>query len=446
VKRCLATGQRQLAETQVAGRSIVWKFYPIERAHSVHCYAEDITERLTLEAQVRRSQKMESIGQLAAGIAHDFNNILTVIQGHSSLLLQDLNADDKAHESLGHICVAAERAANLTRQLLLFSRKQLAQPRTLDLNDVIENVAAMLRVLLGDSVTVDLQLASDLPAVDVDEGMMEQVLMNLAVNSRDAMPRGGRLSLRTMDRRVDEKYARRLREARAGHFVVLRVSDTGTGMTRETLAHIFEPFFTTKDVGKGTGLGLATVYGIVKQHHGWIEVETKEGAGTTFTVMLPASDRPAEKLAKPSGDLDNLPRGTETILVVEDEEPLRNLVTLVLRHAGYTVYNASTGAEALEVWRRHRREIDLLFTDVMMPEGMSGRELAEKILASERDLRVMLTSGYPMEAIGSDVAKGGHCFLQKPYSPGVLAQAVRECLDRRPRSRKHAPPEVAHAR
>lgn len=435
VKRCLSTGQRQWAETHVSGRSIVWKFYPIEPAHMVHCYAEDITERLNLEAQLRRSQKMESIGQLAAGIAHDFNNILTVIQGHSSLLVQDLGPEGAAHESLKHICVAAERAANLTRQLLLFSRKQLAQPRTLDLNGVIENVATMLRVLLGESVTMDLQLDKNLPAVDVDEGMMEQVLMNLAVNSRDAMPRGGRLTVRTMERQVDEKYARRIREARPGQFVALRVSDTGTGMTRETLAHIFEPFFTTKDVGKGTGLGLATVYGIVKQHHGWIEVETKEGAGATFTVMLPVSSRPAEKVVKPRDDLDELPHGDETVLVVEDEEPLRNLVTVVLKHAGYTVYDAGSGPQALEIWKQHRDEIDLLLTDVMMPEGMSGRELAEKLLASDPNLAVMLTSGYSMETVGGDVAKSGFCFLHKPYTPGALAHAVRECLDRN--GRKH---------
>ena len=265
---------------------------------------------------------------------------------------------------------------------------------------------------------------------------MEQVLMNLAVNSRDAMPRGGRITISTQERDVDERHARRLREARAGHFVAYQVSDTGTGMTRETLSHIFEPFFTTKDVGKGTGLGLATVYGIVKQHHGWIEVSTKENAGTTFTIFLPPSASRAETAAKPRNNVDELPAGTETVLVVEDEEPLRNLVSEVLRHAGYTVLAAGTGGEALETWARHRHEIDLLLTDMMMPEGMSGRELAEKILAEEPVLRVMFTSGYPLEAIGSDLAKSGHCFLQKPYSPIALARSVRECLDRNPHKSK----------
>ncbi|HWN93819.1 MAG TPA: response regulator, partial [Methylomirabilota bacterium] len=445
VERCLATALRQTAETQILNRTVSWTFYPIQPTHSVHCYAEDITERLSLEMQLRRSQKMESIGQLAAGIAHDFNNILTVIQGHSALLQQPGNGfENKSLASLQHISVAADRAANLTRQLLLFSRKQLAQPKPLDLNVVVENVTNMLRVLLGEAIIVDLKLASKLPAVDADEGMMEQVLMNLAVNSRDAMPRGGQITISTMERDVDERYARRLREARAGHFVAFRVSDTGTGMTRETLAHIFEPFFTTKDIGKGTGLGLATVYGIVKQHHGWIEVETKEGAGATFTIFLPASVSPAEK-AKPRAGPDELARGTETVLVVEDEEPLRNLVCEVLRHAGYTVFAAGTGAEALDIWEREQHHIDLLFTDMMMPEGMSGRELADKILAEAPQLQVMFTSGYPMEALAGDIGKGGHCFLQKPYSPIILANAVRECLDA-PRGKAAAEPEATHAR
>ena len=445
VERCLTTGQRQIVETQISGRTISWTFYPIQPTHSVHCYAEDITERLSLETQLRRSQKMESIGQLAAGLAHDFNNILTVIQGHSALVLKDPTLQERTQKALQHISVAAERAANLTRQLLLFSRKQLAQPKTLDLNVVVENVANMLRALLGESIFVELQLAKNLPAVDADEGMMEQVLMNLAVNSRDAMPRGGRLTISTSERVVDERYARRIREARAGRFVVFRVSDTGTGMTRETQSHLFEPFFTTKDIGKGTGLGLATIYGIVKQHLGWIEVETKEGMGTTFTILLPASGSRAEP-QKPRNAVGDLPRGTETVLVVEDEEPLRNLVTAVLRHAGYTVFDAGTGAEALEIWGAHRREIDLLLTDVMMPEGMSGRELAEKILGDEPKLRVMFTSGYPMEAIGGDLAKSGHCFLQKPYSPATLTHAVRECLDTNPHNAAihHAETASAH--
>ncbi len=439
VHRCLTTARRQNAETTISGRTMAWTFYPIQPAHSVHCYAEDITDRVNLEAQLRRSQKMESIGQLAAGVAHDFNNILTVIQGHSSLLLQRQKLSEKSEDSLRQISIAAERAANLTRQLLLFSRKQLAQPKTLDLNTTVETVANMLRVLLGDSISIDLDLADDLPAVEADEGMMEQVLMNLAVNSRDAMPRGGRIAISTSKRDIDEKYARRVREARPGHFVAFRVSDTGTGMDAETLAHLFEPFFTTKEIGKGTGLGLATAYGIIKQHQGWFEVESKEGEGATFTILLPASAQQAHVPPPPSSP--NEPAGgTETVLVVEDEEPLRLLVIEVLRHSGYKVYAAENGAEAVAMWQEHCGEIDILLTDIMMPQGMSGYELAERITQDRPDLPVLFTSGYPMDEKNTPVS--GKCFLQKPYDPISLAQAVRECLDARTAGDAHR--EVAH--
>jgi CheY-like chemotaxis protein len=256
------------------------------------------------------------------------------------------------------------------------------------------------------------------------------------------MPRGGKITISTSERDVDERYARRMREARAGHFVSVRVHDTGTGMSPETLAHIFEPFFTTKDIGKGTGLGLATVYGIVKQHHGWVEVDSREGDGTTFTILLPPSPLPVAP-TRPRDEVHQMPGGTETVLVVEDEEPLRVLVTRVLEAAGYTVYGAGTGVEAMELWARHRDSIDLLFSDIMMPEGMSGRELADRILADEPGLRVMFSSGYPTEALGGDVGKSCYCFLQKPYDSFTLAQAVRECLDYAP---KRPRPQAAHAR
>lgn len=443
VQRCLTTALRQITETNLSGRTIAWTFYPIQPTHSVHCYAEDITERLTLEMQLRRSQKMESIGQLAAGLAHDFNNILTIIQGHSSLLLQKQQLEDKTRDSLRQIRVAAERAANLTRQLLLFSRKQLAQPKTLDLNSTIETVANMLRVLLGESISVELELAENLPSVEADEGMIEQVLMNLAVNSRDAMPRGGRITISTTERKIDERYSRRVREARPGQFVAFRVSDTGTGMSAETLAHIFEPFFTTKEVGKGTGLGLATVYGIVKQHHGWIEVETKEGVGATFTILLPASGKRPDARPQLSGPRET-PRGTETVLVVEDEEPLRLLVTEVLQNCGYTVHAAGNGADAITIWKQHRAEIDLLLTDIMMPDGMSGYELADKISHDDPGLPVLFTSGYATDVVGGSAPAAERCFLQKPYDPLTLAQAVRECLDMEA-ARESGHPQVAHS-
>jgi CheY-like chemotaxis protein len=316
--------------------------------------------------------------------------------------------------------------------LLLFSRKQRAQRRVLNLNSVVVEVAKLLQSLLGEPFAIDLELDPDLPAVSADEGMMQQILMNLAVNSRDAMPRGGRISIATRPRRVDARYARKQRDARTGEFVCLAVSDTGTGMNAETLAHIFEPFFTTKEVGKGTGLGLATVYGIVKQHHGWIEVDTREGEGTTFRIYLPASEQPAADLAgvkAPQG----FPRGSETILVVEDEQPLRELVKEILLHCGYKVIEAAGGGEAIEVWHRHKEEIDLLLTDIMMPEGMSGRDLADQILAEQPATRVLYTSGYPVEVIGADLIRSGQ-FLQKPYHPATLAQAVRDCLDAAPQA------------
>jgi two-component system, cell cycle sensor histidine kinase and response regulator CckA len=435
VNKCLRSRQNTIRlDTLMAGRTISWTFYPIHPTQSVHCYAEDVTDRLSLEMQLRRSQKMESIGQLAAGIAHDFNNILTIVQGHSALLLQDRVMTEKEHDALQQICIASERGANLTRQLLLFSRKQLAQPRIMSLNGAVEEVAKMLRVLLGEPVRLQLNLDEELPAVNADEGMMEQILMNLAVNSRDAMPRGGQIVISTERRTVDERYARAQRDARAGEFVCLSVRDTGTGMSSETLGHIFEPFFTTKEVGKGTGLGLATVYGIVKQHHGWIEVDTKEGEGTTFRIFLPASEKRLPTL-KEEPAMEEVLHGSEMILVVEDEGPLRELVLTILRRSGYSVLEAASGTQALDVWQEHRGQIDLLLTDIMMPEGISGRELAERVLQDDPKLRVLYTSGYPMEVIGADLEKEGKCFIQKPYQPAALSRAVRQCLDGRSRKR-----------
>jgi two-component system cell cycle sensor histidine kinase/response regulator CckA len=279
-------------------------------------------------------------------------------------------------------------------------------------------------------VIVELRLAPGLPAVHADGGMLEQVLMNLAVNARDAMPRGGRITITTAERIVDETEAAQVREARTGNFVAFRFSDTGTGMTPEILAHIFEPFFTTKDVGKGTGLGLATVYGIIKQHQGWIEVETSPGAGTAFTILLPAL-APSKEAEKPVASRDDWARGTETVLLVEDEEPLRQLGIEVLGHAGYTVHAAANGHEALQLWRKHRPQINLLLTDNMMPGGLLGHEVAQRILQDEPALPVLFTSGDRLPA--SKVAAPGalQAFLQKPYTPASLALAVRQCLDRR---------------
>ena len=429
VKMCLSTGQNKLRlDTSGSGRVLSWSFFPVVADQIVHCYAEDITDRLNLEAQLRQAQKMESVGQLAAGVAHDFNNILTIIQGHAGLLGAAPALSAELGESARQIGLAAERAANLTRQLLMFSRKQLLQPQLLNLNDVITNLAKMLRALAGEHVTVKRHAADDLPAVNADPGMMEQVLVNLAVNARDAMARGGTLTIRTALADVDPAYAQSHPDARGGHFVCLSVTDTGHGMDAATQARIFEPFFTTKEIGKGTGLGLATVYGIIKQHQGWIEVESEVGRGTTFKVFLPVSTRGSG--ASRSAPAFDSPGGSETILLVEDEPALRELVQEILSQKGYRVITATHGAQALEIWGERRADIDLLFTDMMMPGGVSGRELAAQALADKPALKVVYSSGYSLDVVSPDFTlNDGTQFLQKPYSPETLARTVRECLN-----------------
>jgi PAS domain S-box-containing protein len=393
------------------------------------CVTRDVTERRDLEAKLRHSQKMDSIGQLAGGIAHDFNNILTVIQGHAYLLegAPDLRFD--LASSAQQIAEAAGRASNLTRQLLTFSRRQPMRPRVLELNKVVADVTRMLQPILGEDIVVQVNAGSGLPRVNADAGMLEQVLLNLAVNARDAMPRGGQLTITTELRRLDSAHAQPNREAAPGEFVCLSVRDTGCGIAPQNLPRIFEPFFSTKDIGKGTGLGLATVYGIVKQHEGWIELASEVGRGTTFCVCLPACRQEA-RVAE--AEPDNVPArgGTETILVVEDEAPVRALVREVLGRLGYAIVEADSGVKALEVWRAHRHTIQLLLTDLVMPDGMSGRELAARLQAEEPRLEVIFTSGYSADVAGKDfVLIEGANFLQKPYPPQRLVRIVRACLD-----------------
>ena len=430
VKQCLSTGQNKLhLDTNLGGRVLSWSFFPIDANQVVHCYAEDVTDRLNLEAQLRQAQKMDSVGQLAAGVAHDFNNLLTIIQGHAGLLsTAPGGTDGDFTESARQIAMAAERAANLTRQLLMFSRRQIMQAQLLNLNDVAANLTKMMRALLGEQVILKRHTTDDLPAINADAGMLEQVLVNLAVNSRDAMPRGGTLTVKTYFVEIDAGYAERHSEAREGNFVCLSVADTGHGMDAATLARAFEPFFTTKEIGKGTGLGLATVYGIVKQHHGWVEVESDVGRGTTFKAFFPVSTRAVSGATfAPPAPAEG---GTETILVVEDEPALRELVKEILEHKGYQVIAAATGAQALKIWEQRRDEIDMLFTDMMMPEGVSGRELADHVLRERPDVKVIYTSGYSLDVVGQDFTiRDGMDFLQKPYNPETLARAVRECLN-----------------
>lgn len=388
----------------------------------------DVTTQRQLEEQLRQSQKMEAIGQLAGGVAHDFNNILTVIQGHAALLTA-ANLGDSAGKSADQIVQAAERAAGLTRQLLTFSRRQLIQPKKLDVNKIVGNMTNMLGRLLGEDVALQLNYCQSAPMVEADAGMLEQVLLNLAVNARDAMPKGGQLALRIALVDVGETYSRDKSEARSGRFVCLSVTDTGTGIAPENLRRIFEPFFTTKEIGKGTGLGLATAYGIIQQHKGWIEVDSQVGKGTTFRIYLPYAETGLGAPEKPTTQIA-VRGGHETILLVEDEMPVCTLVSRVLNKYGYKVLSANDATEAVKVWQSNKSEIALLLTDLVMPNHMNGRELAEKLWAEQPELKVIFTSGYSADIVGKDFKLEPELnFLQKPYHPQMLALTVRRCLD-----------------
>ena len=390
---------------------------------------QDITDRRYLEEQLRQSQKMEAIGQLAGGVAHDFNNLLTVIQGHASLLMLEETKSKEGADSIQQIAHAAERAANLTRQLLAFSRKQVMRSKDLDLNEIVTDMTKMLNRTLGEHIKLQVEFGANLPLVHADPGMMEQVVLNLAVNARDAMPKGGLLVIRNSVESIDAEFVRQNPEASPGQFVCLGVTDTGCGIAPENLSRIFEPFFTTKDVGKGTGLGLATVYGIVKQHHGWIKVQSELERGTTFQIFLPASYG-VRRSGETSFFEKSVRGGTETLLIVEDETTLRQLTRLILERYGYTVLEAAHGMDALEVWREYQHQIDLVLTDMVMPEGLSGMDLAGKLLIENPETKIIFSSGYSVEVFGKDLElKDWINFLQKPYHPRKLAQAVRECLD-----------------
>ena len=390
----------------------------------------DVTTQRRLEEQLLQSQKMEAIGQLAGGVAHDFNNILTVIQGHATLLTASDTLNEAAAKSAQQIAQAAERAAGLTRQLLAFSRRHLIQPRRLDMNKIVGNMTNMLGRLIGEDIALQLNYCQAPPMVEADAGMMEQMLLNLAVNARDAMPKGGRLGIRTALTEVDEAHVLHHAEARAGLFVCVSISDTGTGISPENLPRIFEPFFTTKEVGKGTGLGLATVYGVVKQHQGWIEVESELGKGSTFNVYIPCVAATEVNGVEKSTTHVNVRGGDETILLVEDEALVCELVSRVLCKYGYNILQAGTGGEAVKIWNEHKSRINLLLTDLVMPDNMNGRELAEKLWIDQPELKVIFTSGYSADIVGKDFKLEPELnFLQKPYHPNTLALTVRRCLD-----------------
>lgn len=398
------------------------------RITGILCIARDVTERRHLEEQLRQAQKMESIGQLAGGVAHDFNNLLTVIHGHAALLLGDTDFNTKHHDALREIARASERAASLTRQLLAFSRKQPMQIREVDVNDAVSDITRMLQRVLGEPITLHCEYSPMLPTVKADQSMLEQVIMNLAVNARDAMPKGGTLTLRTHKVIRGSMLASGLTDAHDGTYVCLTAQDSGTGIPPELLSRIFEPFFTTKEPGKGTGLGLATVYGIVKQHGGWVDVQSTLGHGAAFTIYLPASSTPAAPKAEVKAPTKLL-EGSECILLVEDEIAVRNLCKRLLERLGYTVLEAESGVAATEVWKREYQRIELLLTDMVMPEGMTGHELATNLRKDKPDLPVILSTGYSPETLGEDsLMEAGIHFLPKPYTPSLLAEAIRKAL------------------
>lgn len=398
----------------------------------------DVTERKKLEDQLRQTQKLEAIGQLAGGVAHDFNNMLAAILMQVSVLQNEPALTEEMREGLGEVDTAARRAAALTRQLLMFSRRSVLAVKPLDLNDVINSLFKMLGRLIGEHIDLRFEGKANLPCVEADAGMLDQVLMNLVVNARDALPKGGRISVSTSQITFDQRAVLNYSERRPGDFVCLAVSDTGIGMDEATRTRIFEPFFTTKESGKGTGLGLATVHGIVAQHKGWLEVESELGKGSVFRVYLPALPAAAESQAAEPEKL--VPGGRETILLVEDEDVVRRIVGQVMRLLGYTVHEAANGMEAMKLWQRVGNTVDLLFTDMVMPEGMTGLELTEQLQQLRPKLRAIISSGYSHEIAQAGIStKAGITYLPKPYVTPTLAKTIRDALD------AHSPTESPRA-
>ncbi len=391
---------------------------------------QDITERINIEGQLRQAQKMEAVGQIAAGVAHDFNNLLAVIQGHAEMQMGGNHLDPSLVESLQEISQAADRAASLTRQLLAFSRKQMLRPRALDLSELLHNLGKMLQRIIGEDIHLQIHCAENLPPVLADQTNLEQVIINLAVNARDAMPRGGPLTISAELAVVDAPRQEQQPDALLGTFVKLSVADKGVGMDQAVRRKIFEPFFTTKAVGKGTGMGLATVYGIVKQHQGWIEVQSQPGAGSTFDVFLPLASGQSAQTAESDTEFANArPMRSRTIFVVEDEAPLREMAAKIFKRLGHEVVTAESGPDALRLWPQQRGKIDLLFTDMRMPGGMTGRELAENLLRDEPDLRVIYATGYSVDLSNPSIKLvEGVNLLLKPYDATALARVIKKAF------------------
>ncbi len=408
---------------RVSGRAVSSADEPADVLEAI---AEDITDRRVLEDQFRQAQKMEAVGRLAGGVAHDFNNLLMVISGYAEVMLAKLDLADPLHEKARSIQQASDRATTLTRQLLAFSRKQLLELKVVDVNTIVEDMERLLRPLIGEDVELVAKLAAEAGHTRADAGQLEQVLMNLVVNAKDAMPNGGKLTIQTQNIFVDENHRRGQTFIRPGNYVMLSVSDTGMGMDKETQSRIFEPFFTTKEKGKGTGLGLSTVYGIVKQTGGYVMVQSEEGRGTSFHIYLPRVEEPAEKHAAPVARA--AVGGTETVLLVEDEESVRQLVRETLAAKGYRVVEAENGEAGLAAAAKHEGKIDLVITDVVMP-GVGGRELVQQLASTRPETKVLYLSGYTEDAIVSEgTIESGTAFLQKPFTLQNLSRKVREVL------------------
>jgi PAS domain S-box-containing protein len=396
--------------------------------HGAVVVVADITDRKRLEEQFQQAQKMEAVGRLAGGVAHDFNNLLTVITGYCQMLLDRLEPADPAYEDMQQVLRAADRATTLTKQLLAFSRKQIVQPKVVDLNMLLRDMDHILKRLIGEDIDLHIETQAELGQVRVDPGQLEQVIINLAVNARDAMPKGGKLTVELRNAYIDDSFIARHFAVAPGAYVLLAVSDTGVGIPPEVQQHLFEPFFTTKEKGRGTGLGLSTSYGIVKQNAGEILVYSEVGVGTTFKIYLPRVDEPVSVERTPVVELP-VRRGTETILIVEDEEGVRRVLLEMLTQQGYNVLVASSGPEALELCAKEHADIELLITDVIMPK-MSGRELADRLRDCRENLKVLFVSGYTDSAIvHHGILEPGTVFLQKPFTPEQLATKVREVLD-----------------
>ncbi len=389
---------------------------------------QDISEQIKLETQLRQSQKMEAIGHLAAGVAHDLNNLLTVVQGHTSLQLAKSQLDSDVAWSLQQVQGAGDRAAALTRQLLAFSRKQVMEKKVLSLSEVIQNVASMLRRLIPENINLTFEHPPALPLIYADVCNLEQIIVNLVVNARDAMITGGTIAIRTDAEEVPADRSNRYPEARAGHFTCLTVSDTGEGMSKETLARIFEPFFTTKEVGKGTGMGLATVLGIIQQHEGWIEADSQPGQGTTFRIYLPVTDRAKAIEAAPVAAVQR-DGANDVILLVEDDADVRSLARCVLEEAGYRVLEAADGHLAIAAWKEFNGRIDLLLTDMVMPGGLSGSDVADRFSVDRPDSKILFSSGYSTDLFSGQInPRVGYNYLPKPYLARQLTDAVAHAL------------------